>query len=237
MKHSEFDTAESGLRLDDLIAELSRRLRLYGSFVPYKLEKNELISLLPDKEENLHYFYCLYYAVKGGNSVAFNTNIFELITDISLKNYFSTKTSKITSVGVTTTRLKASISVVRKTIKESKGNYSTIKAATKDGGIDIITYKALDDRGNQLVCLTDATIGKNWKREKKVIVKLSRWKDWIHFKVPPITCLSVVHVIDDVDFHSASRDNGLLFDRPRIMRNFTPEKRLTSTLKNWATTL
>jgi hypothetical protein len=219
---------------DDIIAELERRLVLYGSaFIPYIIKKDKIESLLINKEDNLHYFYCLFYAVKGGTTSIANTNIFEQITDKSLKNYFGTSNSTITSIGQSTTNLRGSIDGIRTSLLELKGNYDQIRAQAKDGGIDIVTFKPLDHRGNQIVCLTDATIGKNWKDQKQVITKLRYWQDYILFKVCPITCLSIVHIVDDAEFYQASRDNGLIFDRARIMRFFTLDNTIKTSLTAW----
>jgi hypothetical protein len=234
----EFDTDESGLQQDDVIAELGRRLVLYGTaFIPYVIRRDKVESLIADKDNYLHYFYCLYYAVKGGNSSAFNTNIFEQITDNSLKNYFGTTNSTITSIGQSTSNLKGSIEAIRVSLMEVKGSYDDIRPQAKDGGIDIVTFKPLDNRGNQIVCLTDATIGKNWRDQKQVVTKLRYWQDYIHFKVCPVTCLSIVHIVDEADFYQASRDNGLIFDRARIMKYFTSDNTVKTTLTAWHATL
>lgn len=203
----EFDTDDNGLQLADIITELKRRLSLYGdNFVPYEIKRDSIKSLFIDKDNYLHYFYCLYYALQGGSFPIAVTNIFEQITDNSLKNYFGTTNSAITSIGQNTGNLRGSIDSIRIALKEVKGNYDVIAPQAKDGGVDIVTYKPLDDRGNQIVCLTDATIGKNWKSQKSVITKLNYWTDYILFKVCPITCLSIVHIVDEAEFYQASRN-------------------------------
>lgn len=238
MYFDEFDIDDSGNLQDDIIFELKRRLLLYGNaFIPYKIERDKIVSLISDKDNFLHYFYCLYYAVSGGNSSALNTNIFEKITDNSLKNYFGTADSSITSIGQNTSNLINFIDNIRTDLNEAKGSYDNIRPQAKDGGIDIVTYKPLDSRGNQVVCLTDATIGRHWRDQKQVSVKLNYWKDYIHFKVCPLTCLSIVHIVDEVDFYKASRDNGLIFDRARIMKFFTSDNTLKTSLVAWHATL
>ena len=109
-------------------------------------------------------------------------------------------------------------------------------AHAKDGGIDIVTYKPLDERGNQIIVLTDATIGKNWK-EKHVYSKIQHWGQYIHFKNNPITCLAIAGIIPTENFHSASRDNGLLFDRTRIMGYYVPQDKIQEDLEHWRTQL
>lgn len=236
MMFDEFDLAD-GLEIEDIIQELERRLELYGTFIPYSIEKKSIVSLLSDKDSYLHYFYCLYYSIEGGTSSTTITNIFEHITDNSLKNYFCSNHSSITSTGQNPTNLRGSIEALRLQLNEGKGNYDDISVNAKDGGIDIVTFKPIDNRGNQVVCLTDATIGKHWKSTKTVISKLGYWKDFIHFKVTPLTCLSIVHVVEEGDFYKASRDNGLIFDRTRIMRYFTSDTVISTSLTTWISNL
>ena len=235
IEFSEFDTSE--LKLEDIKQELKRRLNLYGDFTPFEIKKDQIISLINKKEDFLQYFYCLYYSLKGGNSKSFNTNIFELITDNSLKSYFNTSRSKITSIGLNSENLINCIDSIRMDLYEKKGSIEELSVHAKDGGIDIITYIPVDDRGNQIVCLTDATIGKNWRKEKKVTSKLNYWTKFIHFKVSPITCLSIVHITKDGEFFQASMDNGLIFDRARIMKFYRNDDNLKETLKGWLKTI
>jgi len=234
MLFSEFDVNGTGLKLKDIIQELNRRLELYGQeFIPFKIEKDRILSMLSDKEVNLHYFYCLYFAVKGGNNKTAHTNIFEQITDNSLRNYFGTDYSIVTSIGQNSVNLKNAIEKIKDALLEKKGSYEEMPKKAKDGGIDIITYKPVDNRGNQVVCLTDATVGRHWQSEKRVLNKLDYWVKYIHFKLRPLTCLSIVHIVEDSDFFSASTDNGLMFDRARIMRYYKGDSSITSTLKTW----
>jgi hypothetical protein len=236
MMFSEFDLGD-GLEIEDIIEELKRRLDLYGAFIPYEIKRNSVVGRIADKDNFLHYFYCLYYSVQGGTSSSAVTNIFEHITDNSLKNYFCSNYSSITSIGQNSTNLKGSIEALRLKLNETKGNYDDISVNAKDGGIDVVTFKPIDARGNQVVCLTDATIGKNWKSTKKVTTKLGYWTKYIHFKVTPITCLSLVHIVDESDFFNASNDNGLIFDRTRIMRYFTSDKVISTSLTAWISNL
>ena len=235
MSFDEFDLSD--LQLKDILQELQRRLELYGSFKPYDVLKKKVKSKISLKDDNLHYYYCLYYALKGGNPKTSETNIFEVITNASLNNYFCTDKSIITSVGQNSTNLRGAIENIRIMLSESKGNYDDLSVHAKDGGIDIVTYKQIDERGNQLICLTDATIGKNWISQKKVASKLRYWRDYIHFKVDPITCLAIVHIVEDADFYKASKENGLIFDRARLMKYYSYNIALTATLKSWFNTL
>lgn len=217
--YDEFDIGHSTSDLKSILDELTRRLVLYGDYKPYTILKDRIKSLL-NKNENLHYAYCLYYSLKGGTSDSSITNIFEQITDISLKNYFSTDKSFITSIGMDRNILRNKIDDICSSINEDIGNKDHIPPQAKDGSIDIITYKPVDNRGNQLICLTDATIGKNWKDEKMVNAQLDKWKQFVHFKAIPQTCLSIVHVITTEEFHHVCISNGLMFDRTRIIKYF-----------------
>jgi len=223
-----------GINIDDVIEELERRLILYGKNRPYEIYKKKKVkSLFVDKENNLHYLYTLYYALYGGGSVTTSiSNLFEEIVDNAVKNYLNTSLSLITSFGQNTCNLKNKIPEIRDAIKESIGNIDNMPKMVKDGGIDIITYKPLDDRGNQLIILTDATIGKNW-RLKRVNHIIEHWREYIHFKVCPYTSLAIVHVVEPEEFHTMSKENGLIFDRCRIIQYFKLEKSIYNKLLNW----
>ena len=234
---NDFDVNDSSFTLEDIKKELNRRLDLYSSFVPFILKRKKVVSLLTKKNENLHYFYCLYFSLKGGTSKTNITNIFEKISDVCLKKYFNTTTSIITSIGQNNVLLRNSIDNIRQELKESKGSDENIPQKAKDGGIDIITYKPIDSRGNQVVCLTDATIGKNWRSEKMVKNQLDSWKEFVHFKVSPMTCLTIIHVIEPENFHGSSKDNGLLFDRTRIMKYYSSDVGISLELNIWHSTL
>ena len=230
MLFNEFDLSD--LKLRDVSTELERRLSLYGTFAPFKILRDRVSSLISPKADNLAYVYCLYYSIKGGAAPA-NTVLFEHITDNCLKNYFGTQFSHITSVGQNSANLLNTIETLRVNIREDKGNYQHLSTQAKDGGIDIVTYKPLDERGNQIICLTDATIGRNWRSEKKVGNKLRFWNQWINFKVTPITCLSIVHIVEDNFFHSASTENGLIFDRARVLQYYKSDPTIEKNLITW----
>jgi hypothetical protein len=237
MPFSDFDINDSSFSLADVLKELKRRLDLYSTFIPYRIKRRTILSLLKKKSKYLPYYYCLYFSLTGGTSQKKITNIFEKISDVSLKNYFNTDKSITTSIGQTNILLNKAIKAIRLDLKESKGSDEHIPKKAKDGGIDIITYKPADDRGNQLICLTDATIGRNWRTEKLVRNQITSWSQFIHFKACPLTCLSIVHVIEPEVFHSASLNNGLLFDRTRIMKYYSDDTSLTHALMAWQSAL
>src|SRR5690606_5181411 len=150
MYFDEFDTDETRLQLHDVIDELKRRLDLYGTFVPYEIQKKRVVSKIDDKMGNLHYFYCLYYSIKGGSSDRNVSNLFEEITDVCLLKYFGTDKSHLTSIGQNNSNLKKAIEQIPAIINEKKGSFEEVAIQAKDGGIDIITFKPLDNRSNKL---------------------------------------------------------------------------------------
>lgn len=230
---SEFDINDSTFTLDDVKNELERRLDLYDSFLPFSIGRRSISSQLTNKEDFYHYLYCLYYANTGGQTSIQNTNVFESISDVCLRNYFNTSSSIITSVGQNTSLLIDKIDLIVGNLKEDKGNFGNMPPMAKDGGVDIITYKPLDARGNQLVCLTDATIGKNWETQKNVHSTLKMWQEYIHFKTCPLTCLSIVHIVEPEKFHFSSKMNGIIFDRTRIMKYYHEEENVKRELISW----
>lgn len=234
------EASSSTSQRKDIKTSLLQRLKLYGSYKPYKLKGDTVISNFDNdslRQQNLHYLFCLYYSLNGGyQSTRDITTLFERIVESAIKNYLNTPCSILTSFGNNDQTIKEKIHKLVQETKESIGDLSLMPAHAKDGGIDIVTYKPLDERGNQIIVLTDATIGKNWK-EKHVYSKIQHWGQYIHFKNNPITCLAIAGIIPTENFHSASRDNGLLFDRTRIMGYYVPQDKIQEDLEHWRTQL
>ena len=223
------------VEIADVISVLEERAKWYGSQVPFIVGKNKVERVINiDNLDNYnHYLFCLYYALYGGADNKKASDIFELITDSALKKYVGTENSILTSFSVSSDRtMKEKIHTIIHETKENIGNIDYMPKKSKDGGIDIVTYKSLDNRGNQIIILTDATIGKNWMN-KCLAPKLESWREYIFFKVSPITCVSTVHVIDKDSIHNHSKGKGLLMDRTRIFRFYQVNDNLNTLLLNW----
>lgn len=220
-------------QLKDILNMLKFRLKLYDKYTPYKIERKIVVSsFVKCRNKHKHYMYCLYYAVKGGANISTDvTNIFEMIVDNALKRYINTNESIITSFGQNKGNLKNNIEAFAERLHEHH-NPGTVNSNAKDGGVDIITFKPLDERGNSIVILTDATVGKNWEN-KTVSVKLNYWKEYINFKVHPVTCLAMVHTINTEKMHDASMKNGLIFDRSRIIQFYVHDESIHKELTTW----
>lgn len=227
-------------KIRDIHKILQNRLSLYNPFSPFKIQRNKIVSCFNTIElrtNNLHYLFCLHYSLYGGSQLtrAIST-LFEYIVDSALKKYLNTPYSIMTSFGENEQSIKEKIHIFLQDTKERIGDLSLIPPHAKDGGIDIITFKPLDNRGNQIIILTDATLGKNWQ-EKKVNSKLNHWNQYILFKTDPISCLAIAKIVPTERFHYASRDNGLLFDRARIMSNYSCQEAIQTDLEQWRSNL
>lgn len=230
---------ENDCQFLDILDILKNRLQLYEPYVPFHVEKNKIRSYFINDEmrkQNLYYLFCLFYSMNGGgnNLTRCESTLFEDIVDSALKTYLGTEYSVMTSFGDTELTIKEKIHHLLEKTNETIGNLETLPPHAKDGGIDVVTFKPLDNRGNQIMIFTDATLGKNWK-VKRVNSKLKHWKEYIHFKNDPITCLAVAKIIPQEEFHSASLDNGLLFDRARIVQNYQTRDDIQIRLNEWRT--
>jgi hypothetical protein len=89
-------------------------------------------------------------------------------------------------------------------------------AKFKDRGIDVVGWIPFEDkRSSQIVILLQSTIEQNWK--DKLPVPLDAWRQYIHWGCSPVKAFAVPHVINDYEWHEASVDKGILFDRVRII--------------------
>lgn len=235
---SDEDDEVSSSQIDDVKTILQSRLRLYAPYIPFQLSRNKVVSAFQTESDRLtalHYIFCVHYSLNGAQGVGRDdSTLFELIVDIALKEYLNTTQSVLTSFGNNDQTIKEKIHEVLQMTNERLGDISLMPPHAKDGGIDIITFKSLDNRGNQLIVLTDATLGRNWS-EKRVASKLEHWIQYIHFKTNPLPCLALTKIIPLERFHYASRDNGLLFDRTRIVRCYSQheDEEVQNKLKIW----
>lgn len=233
---SEEDDDYDSTQIDDIKSMLNRRLKLYYPYMPFRIHRNKIISMFSTddlKNKNLHYLFCLYYSLYGGGKLSRKeSTLFEIIVDVALKSYLNTQHSILTSFGDNELTIKEKIHELLNNTNELIGDLNLMPSHAKDGGIDIVTFKPLDDRGNQIIVLTDATLGKNWG-EKKVLSKLKHWLQYIHFKTEPLTCLALARIVPTERFHYASCDNGLLFDRTRIVSFYVPKNEIEQELSIW----
>lgn len=233
---SEDDDSEDSNQIKDVKRILQDRLHLYAPYAPFRIDRNRIISTYQDEAQRLcelHYIFCVYYSLYGAQGVKRDdSTLFEQIVDIALKEYLHTSQSILTSFGNNEQTIKEKIHEFLRMTNEMLGDLSLMPSHAKDGGIDIITFKPLDNRGNQIIVMTDATLGKKWT-EKRVASKLAHWVQYIHFKAKPVPCLALTKIIPIEKFHDASVDNGLLFDRTRIVRNYSQNTSIQDKLKIW----
>lgn len=89
-------------------------------------------------------------------------------------------------------------------------------ATFKDRGLDVVGWiPFVDRRSSQIVVLIQSTVGQNWK--DKLPVPLDAWRQYVHWGCNPVKAFAVPRVVNDYEWHEASVDKGILFDRVRIV--------------------
>jgi hypothetical protein len=74
------------------------------------------------------------------------------------------------------------IAHICRVVNERKGQPSRIHWH-KDGGVDVIGWKKLDERPGKVVFLVQCAAGENWKTKQSVPLK--SWSEWIFFATQP----------------------------------------------------
>jgi hypothetical protein len=105
-----------------------------------------------------------------------------------------------------------------KKINERKGQPPRIHWH-KDGGVDVIGWRKLDERPGKVVFLIQCAAGENWKTKEEIPVK--SWHEWILFATVPLRVLAFPFVFgiqtepeeEDWRFRCQGR---LLMDRLRL---------------------
>lgn len=72
-------------------------------------------------------------------------------------------------------------------MNESKGVSPRI-SWHKDGGVDVIGWKKLDERPGKIVFLVQCAAGESWR--DKEMIPLESWREWIFFATKPIEVLA-----------------------------------------------
>lgn len=96
-----------------------------------------------------------------------------------------------------------------------------------DRGLDVVGWIPFaDKRSSQIVVLMQCTIDQNWK--DKIPVPFDAWCQYIHWACDPVKAFAVPRVVDDLEWHEACVDKGILFDRVRIVNSLSDDARDTS---------
>lgn len=197
---------------------LDYRKSLYN-FPVYTLSDRTIDSQL-DLENRGEYLMCLTLSLFG---VPKNTQLpgklFERIAREAVKNYlhgeavvFGWPFEKVDDIDEPA--IMQMVKQLAATLCEKF--YETPASKFKDRGLDVVGWTPhLDKRSSQIVILLQCAAGHNWVG--KLPVPFKAWCQYIHWASNPITGFAVPCVITERDWHEASNDKGILFDRIRIM--------------------
>lgn len=201
--------------------ELERRQRLYlQSF--FRVE-DRLIE--PENDRQLpEYLACLLLSLYGGQGgVHLPAKLFERLTCAAVSCYLSGKAIVFgwpvnSENRLLDTQDESRIKRKIRGISEVLGERfcEAPSAAFKDRGLDVVGWiPFLDRRSSQIVILMQSTIEQNWKN--KLPVPLDAWRQYIHWGCRPIKAFAIPCIVKEHEWHEASIDKGLLFDRVRIV--------------------
>lgn len=200
--------------------ELERRQRLYlQSF--FRVE-DRLIEPENDSQPP-EYLACLLLSLYGGQGRAHRpAKLFERLSSEAISCYLS---GQAVVFGWPSdpgdkpdeeeeSRIKRKIRRVAEALGE---RFCEAPPATfKDRGLDAIGWiPFVDRRSSQIVILMQSTVEQNWK--DKLPVPLDAWCQYIHWGCSPVKAFAVPRIVNDYEWHEASVDKGVLFDRVRIL--------------------
>lgn len=195
--------------ISDVWAELRRRLELYGSRPPYTVTDLQVLPLT-SFEANPCYVFCLVLSLEGNPVQPTVTGkLFERLCNEALKSYLDGETLTFGYPGTVTVQHLCQLTGER--FKQE------LPAAANDKGLDVVGWKPLDRRGNQIIIFMQCAGGKNWRSKTGDVVMRAWAEEYVGFHAKPTRAFSTPIVISNLDeFKQVSWETDLLFDRPRI---------------------
>jgi len=200
--------------------ELERRQRLYSrSF--FHVE-GRLIEPENDRQQP-EYLACLLLSLYGGRGHAhYPAKLFERLTREAISCYLSGRADVFgwpfdpedRPNEEEESRIKRKIRRVAEALGE---RFCEAPPATfKDRGLDVVGWiPFIDGRSSQVVILMQSTVEQNWR--DKLPVPLAAWCQYVHWGCSPVKAFAVPRIVTDYEWHEASVDKGILFDRVRIV--------------------
>jgi hypothetical protein len=220
-------------KVDSALAELTRRLALYGKVKPYDISGN-IISPKFDWKKYPEHTLCLYYSTYGAGNPDKGTKLFEQLTKVCIEKELRCKS--ILFGFPATVSFKAQLDTFAYMIREHRDEDPD--PDDKDRGVDIIARKEFDDqRSNVFLLFIQCAAGKHWSDKKPVAITSYRRFLSFNYEVA-IPSLSITQIISINEWRKATDDYGLIFDRARLFRMFTsstyPIKgQLKTQITNW----
>lgn len=204
----------------DVWRELEYRHQLYRE-PPFDISE-DTIEARSDVDASNEYLACLLLSLFGVRGVTRNpAKLFERITSKAVEMYLSGRAVVFGWPSPPESDSADEESQIARKIKKVAEDLGerfaeSPPARFNDRGVDVIGWiPFLDRRSSQLVLLVQCYAGQDVTG--KVSVPLASWYQYIHWACNPIRGFAVPRVMRPIDWHEASTDQGLLFDRPRIM--------------------
>jgi hypothetical protein len=100
---------------------------------------------------------------------------------------------------------------------EDEGRLKAPPATDGDLGLDVVNWLSFaDNRGGFLHFIGQCASGADWS-DKLPELNPDKWGDHISWAVRPVRFFATPFVVPTPDFRRASKDGGLVLDRPRLM--------------------
>ena len=201
--------------------ELERRQRLYSR--PLFRVEDRLIEPEIDHQPPNEYLACLLLSLYGGQGGAHRpAKLFERLTSEAISTYLSGQAVVFgwpsnpddSPDEEEESRIKRKVRRVAEALRERF--CEAPPARFKDRDLDVVGWIPFADRrSSQVVILMQSTVQQNWK--DKLPVPLDAWRQYVHWGCCPVKAFAIPRIVTDHEWHEASVDKGVLFDRARIV--------------------
>lgn len=220
--------------ISDVWRELIVRQRLYANS-PFEVhermvEPNEELQV----QDSPEYLVCLILSLFGVHDQD-SPKLFERLTCRAIEKYLSGEAFVLgwpTAAGEPVSIQQKCMDVAKRL---NERFVESPDARYKDRGVDVVGWKPFGEkRSGQIVVLLQCAAGHNWAAKRSV--PLGAWEQFIHWAYNPIKAFAVPGIVSQRDWHDKSRDNGIIFDRIRIINLLADgmgDSELSATLQDW----
>ena len=225
--------------LSSVWRELNYRQELYQ--IPFFVVQDPTVEPQLDIKPTVEYLVCLILSLFGvQGTTQLPAKLFERLTTKAVKQYlcgnavvFGWPFEPHEEEGEEESKISRKIKKVAEDLGEKF--CEAPPARFNDRGVDVVGWIPFTEaRSGQVVVLLQCAAGRDWKN--KLPVPLNAWRQYIHWGNEPVRAFAVPSIVSDRDWHEASTDKGILFDRVRIINllvNSEEDEKLTEELRNW----
>lgn len=210
--------------LPSIVEEVSFREN-YSSY-PFSLNGSSLECYRDYNITNSTYMFCLALSVLPWRtpriSRCFPERIFEEISACSLQNYINGEAVRFgwpRVRAVLPRRFDAAIAQISELTGEGRGpTESALSSEKKDAGVDVVSWKKIDDRMGKFMIWGSCATGDNWEQKLHEMDPSSFCRQYFKNHPEPLPAKSFFtsNVISRQDWGEYTRRAGILFDRLRI---------------------